>query len=319
MTGGVLSFSAYGVLKAFCRVPMFGTRRAALEQSSHTPYFHRPMKTTETFWHKSTPLRFSLCTIGMLSAIAGTASAAVFSLSIAGSDAIFLAGRTDLTIPAANEAWTGPGDFLARHGGPTPEEIKETVPQFIPVSGSDVVKVADPAVGGISFFNGLGAPLFGPSGNGPTGSSLSALGGISGYKGPQGALTGVFLDDSVPSSGAPATLDFGPGGLGTDFSSLTPALGQVFYIGDGITSGSAFQEFIAPTGATRLFLGIPDGFGFNGPPGAYDDNDGAYRIRLGVNDLPTGEVPEGGATLVLLGMALAAMGAASRHSRRAGR
>lgn len=187
------------------------------------------------------------------------------------------------------------------------------MPPFIPVSGADVLKVADPAVGGISFFNGLGAPLFGPSGNGSSGSNLTALGGISGYLGPQGALTGVFLDDAVPTSGAPATLDFTLGGLGTDFGSLSPALGQVFYIGDGVGAGNVLQSFVAPAGATRLFLGIPDGFGFNGPPGAYDDNDGAYRIRIGVNDDPTNGVPEGGSFAVVFGMALLGLGLARRR------
>ena len=138
----------------------------------------------------------------------------------------------------------------------------------------------------------------GPSGNGLSGSNLGALGGISGYFGPQGPLTGVFLNDLVPSSGpAPATLDFSPGGLGIDFLTLTPAIGQVFYIGDGVAGGSIFQQFIAPAGATRLALGIPDGFGFVGAPGAYDDNDGSYRVRIGINEVPAIPAP----SAILLG------------------
>ena len=92
----------------------------------------------------------------------------------------------------------------------------------------------------------------------------------------------------------------------------------MFYIGDGVTAGNVFQEFVAPAGATRLFFGIPDGFGFNGPPGAYDDNDGAYRIRVGVNadpNDPTG-VPEGGSTVAGFALALAGMGVAARLLRR---
>ncbi|MBT8074679.1 MAG: hypothetical protein HKP21_13355, partial [Xanthomonadales bacterium] len=65
--------------------------------------------------------------------------------------------------------------------------------------------------------------------------------------------------------------------------SLTPALGQVFFIGDGFNSVPEAQHFIAPAGATRLFLGIPDGFGFVGQPGAYDDNDGDFEIELDVS------------------------------------
>jgi hypothetical protein len=232
--------------------------------------------------------------------------AAVIDVTIKGSDAIFLAGRTDLTIPDANLPWGGPGDFLTRHGGATPEEIKESLPPIFSVVAGDIIRALDPAIGGISFFNGVGDPFFGPSGNGLSGSSLTSLGGISGYLGPQGALTGVFLSDALPSSGAPATLDFSPGGLGIEFLALAPGIGQVFYIGDGKTSLDVFQTFLAPAGATRFALGIPDGFGFNGPPGAYDDNDGSYSIRIGINDVPTTdphEVPEpGNLALLLLGL-----------------
>ena len=226
------------------------------------------------------------------------ATATVIDVVVDGSDAIFLAGRTDVVIPPASDPWTGPPDgFLTRHPFPTPEEIQETLPPFVAVTGGDVVKVADPAVGGVNFFNGLGPPFFGPDGGNPSGSDLDALGGISGYKGPQGPLTGVFLDNTVPSAGpAPVALDFTPGGIGTDFLTLSPVLNQIFYIGDGVT-GAIFQEFIAPAGATRLFLGIPDGFGFHGHPGAYDDNDGAYRVRVGINETPSVPLPS---TLFLL-------------------
>ncbi|MBN2269821.1 MAG: hypothetical protein JXN61_04360 [Sedimentisphaerales bacterium] len=228
----------------------------------------------------------------LLAALNAAQAGTTVNVTIDGSDAIFLAGRTDLTIPAASDSWS----VLIRHAGPTPEEIQETLPPIIPVSAGDVIRALDPAVGGVSFYNGYGAPYFGPSGNGVSGSNLTSLGGISGYIGPQGPLAGVFLDDSVPSSGpAPATLNFEPAGLGIDFLSLSPALGQVFYIGDGVTGG-IFQEFIAPAGATRLALGIPDGFGFVGAPGAYDDNDGSYGVRIGINEVPV--IPAPGAILL---------------------
>ena len=85
-----------------------------------------------------------------------------------------------------------------------------------------------------------------------------------------------------------------------DFLNLAPQLGQIFYIGNGLNSLSQYQQFVAPTGATRLFFGIPDGFGFGGAPGAYDDNDGSYRISVGVNQIPSTSVPDGGSTAALL-------------------
>lgn len=231
--------------------------------------------------------------------LAQPASAAVFDVTIDGSDAIFLAGRTDLTIPPASDPWPG---GMIRHPSPTPEEILETLPPEISISGGDTVQVSDPAVGGISFFNGFGGITYGPEGN-PADSNLSSFGGISGYLGTQGALVGVFLDATIPVSGPPPTLDFRTGGIGTDFTSLSPDLGQIFFIGDGRTSGGTFQSFVAPSTATRLFLGIPDGFSFVGQPGAYDDNDGGYRIRVGVNEAPVVPLPAGG-LLLASGLAL---------------
>lgn len=204
-------------------------------------------------------------------------SGVTYGITIDGSDAIFLAGRTDVTVPPAAESW----DFLLRHVGPTPEEIRETHPSCIAVVGGASVYAS--ATGGIHFFNGFGPPFFSPDGNGDSGSVLDAIDGISGYKGPEGPLVGVFLDDSIPDSGpAPAALDFTPSGLTQDFLILSPQLGQVFYIGDGVTSSMDTQYFMAPSGATRLCLGIPDGWGFNGAPGYYDDNDGSYEVELNV-------------------------------------
>ncbi len=258
-----------------------------------------------------------LATVGAMATVLFVAQppalAVPINVTIDGSDAIFLAGRTDLTIPDADQPWPG---GLRRHDWPTPEEIKETLPPTIAVSGGDVVRVADPAVGGISFYNGYGGTMYGPGGNGVQGSNLTAFGGISGYIGPQGPLVGVFLDDAIPNGAAPTTLNFSPSGLGIDFLSLAPGLGQVFYIGDGITSGGTFQEFTAPSGATRLALGIPDGFGFWGTPGAYDDNDGSYQVRIGVNESPD-PVPEP-ATLLLLGSGLAGLAGYGRKRKKDG-
>ena len=122
---------------------------------------------------------------------------------------------------------------------------------------------------------------------------MTPFGGISGFLSDgRGPLVGVFLDNNIPNGAAPARLDFTAGtGIGTDFLSVSPMLGQVFFIGDGVTSGNVFQEFIAPASATRLALGIPDGFSFFGAPGAYDDNDGAYRVRIGINETPVVPLP----------------------------
>jgi hypothetical protein len=238
--------------------------------------------------------------IGVLTAVCSLgANAAIFDITVDGTDSVFLAGYT-ATPPSAAHV------VHVRHGptpGSTPEGLFETLPPMLAVAGGDVIRVADPAVGGVNFFLGFGPPFFGPGGGSTSGSALGSFGGISGYTGPPGPLAGVFLGAGDPTGGsAPPVLDFGL--IGLDFLSLAPDIGQVFYIGDGVTSGGDFQTFIAPTGATRLYLGIPDGFGFTGPPGAYDDNDGAYRVRIGVNQIPTVDAP---ATLALAALGVTAI------------
>ncbi len=222
--------------------------------------------------------------------------AEIYDVILDGTDAIYLAGRDDVTVPALDyDFFDGEGDLiLKRHNyGSVPADFEiETFPVLVPVTAGDVVRVMDTAEGWIHFYNGLGSPAtgFGPEGN-MIQSVLNPLEGLSGWHGPQGSLAGVFLDDSNPNEQSPlATLDFWSVGT-RDFVSLSPALSQVFFIGDGVNNLGDFQEFIAPSGATRLFLGIPDGFGFFGSPGAYEDNDGEYRILIGVNQIPAFEIP----------------------------
>ena len=110
--------------------------------------------------------------------------------------------------------------------------------------------------------------------------NINAYGGISGYKGRCLALSGVFLSDATPQAPAPATLDFTPSGLGSSFLTLSPQIGQIFFIGDGITDGGLAQTFTAPAGATRLFLGFGDCDNALGDPGWYGDNAGSLSVTM---------------------------------------
>jgi hypothetical protein len=92
------------------------------------------------------------------------------------------------------------------------------------------------------------------------------------------ALAGVFLGDTSPTgAGTPARIDYA-GGL--DFASTSPEIGQIFFIGHGRTGdtlagdfGGAQQTFIVPTGATRLFLGTTDGYGWY-------NNNGEFSVQI---------------------------------------
>lgn len=110
-------------------------------------------------------------------------------------------------------------------------------------------------------------PTLPPDGGGAI--STPSNNGISGATWPINALVGVFLDASQPSlSAAPASLDFST----TNFTTLSPLLKQAFFIGDGRTgTGSGtVQTFVVPAGATRLFLGTSDGFGWFNNSGQFN-------------------------------------------------
>ena len=118
--------------------------------------------------------------------------------------------------------------------------------------------------GGVSYFGGT--PTDGPNGNSTVLISTLAYEGVStindiaGYtNAPVDALVGVFLNSSLPTSNpAPGVLDFSS-------PTSTPQLQQIFFIGDG-TIGS----ITVPTGATRLYLGTVDGFGWANDTGSID-------------------------------------------------
>jgi hypothetical protein len=121
-----------------------------------------------------------------------------------------------------------------------------------------------------------------PEGGAIGGTDISSSGFIAGIVAPSpasGFLAGLFLGPSLPAV-APARLNFN-GGL--DFPSLSPLAGQIFFIGNGLTSGAVTQQFLIPDAATRLYFGIADGFGFSGAPGAYDDNVGSYSFNYAVS------------------------------------
>jgi len=158
-------------------------------------------------------------------------------------------------------------------------------------------------------------------------------------------LTGVF----VPAPGnaaprppdlayyAPADLAAGtspPGGSLADTAlDMRPALGQVFFIGDGrgIDAGGqlAQQRFHVPDGATTLYLGFADGLNIGDPnhgtpspaePGSYADNSGEVTVHVGsrYHGVGTGDVAcAPGATPDLLDQAskqlTAQLGGTSTH------
>lgn len=97
--------------------------------------------------------------------------------------------------------------------------------------------------------------------------------GMSNTRAPIGAVMAVFLTDSAPTTGSvPNTLDFGTA-ASRDYTSISPKVKQVFYIGDGKRSTGETQSIVIPPGATRMFIGMMDAWQWN-------DNSGNFKTKL---------------------------------------
>ena len=128
------------------------------------------------------------------------------------------------------------------------------------------------------------------------------------YKGPATALIGVFLDNSVidVASGI-ASLDY-TDPSNRNLASYAPSLGQIFFIGDGLTDASLVQGYLAPTGATRLFLAVADSFGSS------TGNVGAFSVGF---TGATAAVPEPATWSTMLGGFILAGGVLRRRRAKA--
>jgi len=152
--------------------------------------------------------------------------------------------------------------------------------------------------------NGPGYPEVGPDGDL---ANLSGFGLIDHYFGaendisdvlnvPIDSLMGVFLGPGGPSGPVPTPLDFSV--IGLNYTSLSPTLDQPFYMGDGST-----ESLMVPAGATSLYLGTMDGFGWNNNPGSF-----TVDFTEGVT------APDAGSTAAMLGVAFGLIGFARRKT-----
>jgi hypothetical protein len=98
--------------------------------------------------------------------------------------------------------------------------------------------------------------------------------GIADAIAPMNALMGVFLSDERPDrSRAPRSLHYRV--TQGDISSSSPQLKQVFFIGEGKTSTGALRRYLVPAKATRLYLGVMDGYEWN-------NNSGSFTVTVAI-------------------------------------
>jgi hypothetical protein len=155
-----------------------------------------------------------------------------------------------------------------------PTDGAGTLPASIGVSAGEHLTITASGIASCC----SGSTPSGPGGLGGS-SSISGYGDVGAYSGVEFPLVGVF--------GGP--------GVSTPWS--------IFVIGSS-------DSVVVPTGATKLYLGIPDALGFNGSPGYYDDNTGGFQVNVA-------GVPEPSAWSLML-LATGALGGALRRRRSAG-
>jgi len=148
-------------------------------------------------------------------------------------------------------------------------------PILVPLSIAGATAVSFRAAGRVDHLPDCPRHCFGPDGDGAnvTSHRVGDEHGIGGITAPMNALVGVFLGDDRPDrSRAPRPLDFG--GKHANFVVFSPQLKQVFLIGRGCNKG-VVRRFLVPSGATRLFLGVMDGFEWN-------NNTGSFQVDVAV-------------------------------------
>lgn len=171
-------------------------------------------------------------------------------LPILASAATYNVGAT-YNIFASGLTSTANADPSGGGAGVLPLEINVTgsAYQFQYLSGTVSANTSDPSLSGLDGNGAAGGP-----------SNINPVGGISGFIGDHDfPLVGVFLGAAGQPGTAPATINFTTAtGIGPNFLTLAPQIGQIFLIGDGTTSSAQTRTYYVPTGATELYLGYAD-------------------------------------------------------------
>ena len=194
---------------------------------------------------------------------------------VLGGNGVANAATVSVLVPGLANPWLAAAGATDSSGDTVPAEAPVRVTGLALTAGTTLSFTASGAV----FFAPTTSPMDGPDGEATFPQPHAAENGLSGITAPVDSLLGVFIDDTVAdptNANAPAALDFTTAGANpstVDFATLAPALGQMFFIGDGSNAANAFQQFTVPAGATHLVLGTLDGSGWY-------NNSGGFRVTV---------------------------------------
>jgi len=196
-------------------------------------------------------MKLSILTFALAIAIAAAARAQQATVNVPGTSNPYLSGMTN--------GATADGDIA-------PEESPVLVP--LPVFSGEVFTFSASGTVANDTYDNLCDPDGGCDGF-PIAGRPGATNGIANIIAPLNCLLGVFLDTNLPSQFSPPSELVFSNADQQNFLVLQPALRQPFFIGEGVTTNNVIQQFIAPPGATRLFLATMDGIDWNNNPGSF--------------------------------------------------
>jgi Flp pilus assembly protein TadG len=183
------------------------------------------------------------------------------SVDIVRSATASLGKVTTQGIPASACPWLAgmPSTAIVANTGGNPTAATGALNASIEFATSGGTPVRFANAGGSSTWDpGAGTGSAGVEGDSTYIAAQAACNGINTTKAPINAMMGIFLNDNEPDlTGMAPILDFSTA-ASRDFTTLSPQLKQVFFIGDGLNSSGQLQTFNAPAGATRLFIAVMD-------------------------------------------------------------
>jgi len=157
-----------------------------------------------------------------------------------------VSGVAQIGLAGAVAGITNPAGDTAPLNAPVAPNVTIAAGEAVQISGVGLVGT------------GGSTPNLGPDGSTSTDTTYQPTTGtgIAQITGPRSGLVGVFIGNSLNFQNVPPSVDYSGGAR--DIPVVTPMLQQPFFIGSGVTSDGLTRTWIAPSGSTRLYIGVLD-------------------------------------------------------------